>query len=67
MKANDYLKVAEKINKTNFRKTISIPCTIEPQMGNCIWKYWDRHKGYLCSICGAEIIKIEVLNVWGIK
>lgn len=35
------------------------PCTVEPQMGRCTWGWCEKYKGYLCSICGKEVIKIE--------
>ncbi len=34
-------------------------CSLEPQMGKCVWGWCEKYKGYLCSICGKEVITIK--------
>lgn len=41
---------------------VSMPCTFEPQFGRCVWGWYEKYKGYLCSICGKEVIRIEQLK-----
>jgi hypothetical protein len=37
---------------------ISLPCSLEPQMGNCVWGYVHKYEAYMCSICGEEFLKL---------
>ena len=36
-------------------KTLSRPCSLEPQMGNCVWDYVPKYKMFMCTICGKEL------------
>lgn len=42
---------------TTETKKLSLPCSLEKDMGSCVWGWVEIYQAYMCSICGNEFLK----------